>query len=110
MTDSMPYAGTLSTGQNYLITNNLEEGRALLTIAVTDKDRGYFNRMFKIRHQKWPARRLFGGYDDGLGSHAGKPTEWSYPKAVEHGGNLYVAYSQGKEDCSMSIIPIEVLQ
>ena len=110
MTDSMPFAGTLSTGQNYILTNNLDEGRSLLTIALTDKDRGLFKRIYKVRHQMWPARRVFGGYLDGMGSHAGKPTEWSYPKAMEHEGKLYVAYSQGKEDCSMSIIPIEVLQ
>lgn len=110
MTDSMPYAGVLSTGQNYLITNGFEQGRALLTIALTDKGGEYFNRIFKIRHDMWPSRRLFGGYDDGMGSHVGTPTEWSYPKAIEHDGNLYVVYSQGKEDCCMSIIPIEVLQ
>ena len=37
------------------------------------------------------------------------PTEWSYPSAVEHDGNLYIAYTQGKEDCALSIVPIGVL-
>ncbi|MDD4565889.1 MAG: sialidase family protein [Eubacteriales bacterium] len=104
---SKPFSGWLSTGQNYLITNDLEDGRTLLSIAVTERDGGLFKRIFKIRHQSWPARRLFGGFGDH--SYVGYPTEWSYPSAVEHNGNLYVVYSQGKEDCVLSIIPLEAL-
>ena len=51
--------------------------------------------------------RLFGGW--GEGSRVGKPTEWSYPGAIEHDGKLYVAYTQGKEDCALSIIPLSAL-
>lgn len=105
--DSQPFSGKLSTGQNYLITNNLEENRHLLSIAVTGPDGGLFKRIFKIRHQAWPARRLFGGF--GGETYVGKSTEWSYPNACEHEGNLYVTYSMGKEDCVLSIIPIEAL-
>lgn len=108
LSDSQPFAGKLSTGQNYLITNNKEENRALLSIAVTGPEGGLFKRIFKIRHQKWPVRRLFGGY--GGPTCVGTTTEWSYPNAFEHNGNLYVAYSQGKEDCVLSIIPIEALK
>lgn len=104
---SQPFSGRLSTGQNYLITNSLEEKRALLTIAVTGPEGGMFRRIFKLRHQQWPARRLWGGYGDGSG--VGMPTEWSYPSAIEHEGKLYVTYTQGKEDCVLSIIPVEVL-
>lgn len=112
--EGQPFAGKLSTGQNFLITTNLDDSRALLSIAVTGYEGGLFKRIFKVRHQKWPARRLFGGFSadswTGLkGTWVGKPTEWSYPNAWEHNGNLYIAYTQGKEDCALSIIPIEVL-
>ncbi len=102
LADSQPFAGRLSTGQNYLLTNSLEEGRGLLSIAVTGPEGGLFRRVFKVRHQHYPLRRLFGNA-------VGKTTEWSYPNAFEHEGKLYVAYSQGKEDCVLSIIPVEVL-
>ncbi|MDD4565891.1 MAG: hypothetical protein PHE79_10515 [Eubacteriales bacterium] len=42
-------------------------------------------------------------------TYVGTSTEWSYPNAYEHNGNLYITYSQGKEDCVLSIIPIEAL-
>lgn len=106
--ESQPFAGRLSTGQNYLITNSLEEGRALLSIAVTEPGGKLFRRVYKVRHQKWPARRLFGGF--GGGTYAGKPTEWSYPNAFEHDGKLYIAYTQGKEDCVLTIIPVGELK
>lgn len=107
LSPSQPFSGRLSTGQNYLLTNSLEEGRALLSIAVTGPEGGLFRRVFKVRHQQWPARRLWGGLGDGSG--IGMPTEWSYPNAMEHDGKLYIAYTQGKEDCVLSIIPVEVL-
>jgi len=100
---SQPFAGRLSTGHNYLLTNSYDDGRALLTIALTDRDGGLFRHIFKVRHQQWPKVRLF---ENSLG----KSTEWSYPNAFERDGKLYVAYSQGKEDCALSIIPIEALQ
>lgn len=108
---SQPLCGRLSTGQHFLITDNLEEGRALLTIAVTAPGERAFSRIWKIRHQQYPRRRLFGGYEGGKpgSSMVGKPTEWSYPAAVEHDGKLYVSYTQGKEDCVLSIIPVHVL-
>ncbi len=112
--NSQPFAGKLSTGQNYLITNSLEEGRALLTIALTKPGGRLFCRLYKIRHQQWPARRLFGGFGGktyaGMESDAvGTATEWSYPNAIEHDGKLYIVCSQGKEDCVLSVIPVECL-
>lgn len=107
LTASQPFTGKLSTGQQYLLTNSLEEGRCLLSIAVTGPQGGLFRRIYKLRHQQWPKVRLFGGWGDG--SRVGKPTEWSYPGALEFEGNLYVAYTQGKEDCALSIIPLEAL-
>ncbi|AHF94249.1 hypothetical protein OPIT5_09210 [Opitutaceae bacterium TAV5] len=109
---SQPCAGRLSDGRHYLITNNLESGRTLLSIALTGPDERLFNRIWKIRHQKFPRRRLFPGAEFEGVQHfnaLGKPTEWSYPSAVEHNGNLCISYTQGKEDCALSIIPLRVL-
>lgn len=106
LSNSKPFAGRLSTGQNYLLTDSLEDGRALLSIAVTGPEGGMFKRIFKVRHQQWPTRRLFWFYGK---SCVGGITEWSYPNALERNGNLYIVYSQGKEDCVLSIVPIEAL-
>ena len=104
---SQPYCGRLSSGQHYLLTDNLEQGRALLSIAVTRPGGDRFERVWKVRHQQYPKVRLFGGWGDG--SRVGKPTEWSYPAAIEHDGKLFVSYTQGKEDCVLSIIPLRAL-
>jgi len=100
---SQPFSGRLSTGQNYLLTNSLEDQRCLLSIALTGPEGGLFRRVLSVRHQQWPRVRLF---ENSLG----KPTELAYPGAIEYDGKLYIAYSQGKEDCALSIIPIEVLK
>ena len=105
---SKPLCGRLSTGQQYLITDNLEQGRALLSIAVTAPGGDLFCRIWKIRHQQTPLRRLLGS-PDGKKTHVGGNTEWSYPAAIEHDGKLYVIYTQGKEDCALSIIPLTAL-
>lgn len=112
---SQPFAGRLSTGQKYLITNNLEEDRSLLTIALTKPGGSLFCRLYKIRHQQWPARRLFGGIGGkghpgmAIRNGVGFATEWSYPNATEHDGKLYIVCSQGKEDCVLSVIPVDRL-
>ena len=105
---SKPLCGRLSTGQQYLIADNLEQGRGLLSIAVTEPGGSLFSRIWKIRHQQAPKRRLLGS-PDGKKSHVGGNTEWSYPAAIEHEGKLYVIYTQGKEDCALSIIPLSAL-
>ena len=116
LSDSQPFSGRLSTGQNYLITNSLEDGRALLTIALTEPGGKLFKKIYKIRHQQWPARRLFGGFGGktypGMERYSavGSTTEWSYPNATEHDGNLYIVCSQGKEDCVLSVIPVDQLK
>lgn len=112
MASAKPFAGLLSTGQHYLITCHLEEGRGLITIAVTEPGGRLFKKIWKIRHQHFPRRRHFPGYlVEGKvnGSEIDGKTEWSYPAAIEHQGNLYVSYTQGKEDCILSIIPIRAL-
>ena len=86
MTTSKPYAGTLSTGQHYLIcTTTADSGkrRSPLTIAVTRSGENAFSTVFVIRHAEFP---------EGPGeSH--KKAALSYPYAVEHDGHLYVGYS-----------------
>lgn len=115
MRSSQPCAGLLSTGQHFLITDHYDVDRHLLMIALTQPAGRTFKKMLKIRHQAYPLRRLFGGYDMGVVSDpdvptkVGTTTEWSYPAAIEHEGNLYISYTQGKEDCVLSIIPISAL-
>ena len=40
----------------------------------------------------------------------GKFKQWSYPYGYEHEGKLFVVYSIGKEDCGLSVLPVESLQ
>jgi hypothetical protein len=86
MVTSKPYAGTLSTGQNYLIattTANSGKRRSPLTIALTDPGKWTFNQVFEIR----PAL-----FDQGPGeSHPN--ASLAYPYAIEHEGHLYIAFS-----------------
>jgi hypothetical protein len=93
------YLGKLSTGQLYLVSNL--RNRDTLVISVGEPGAATLNRMWRIRHGKSIPPRFAG--------HA-KSKQWSYPYAHEHDGNLYVVYSIGKEDCGMSVIPIESLQ
>jgi len=86
MTTSKPIAGTLSTGQRYLVcTTTADSGkrRSPLTIAVTKPGETLFSKVFVIRHAELP-----GGPGE---SH--KNAALSYPYAVEHDGLLYVGYS-----------------
>ena len=85
MATSKPYAGTLSTGQHYLIcTTTADSGgrRYPLTIALTRPSETEFSQIFRIRDAE----------------HAG-PGEshpraaLAYPYAVEREGHLYVGYS-----------------
>jgi len=86
MTTSKPIAGTLSTGQRYLVcTTTADSGnrRSPLTIAVSGAGESLFSKIFLIRHADFP---------DGPGeSHPNAAL--SYPYAIEHAGKLYVGYS-----------------
>jgi len=117
MAASKPYAGTLSTGQHYLIcTTTADSGnrRSPLTIALTEPGEERFSRVRVIRHAVFP--------DSPGESHPGAAL--SYPYAVEHDGNLYVAYSnnggnvgrtgQGRElwnnnSAELAVIPLTSL-
>lgn len=113
---SQPFAGKLSTGQHFLLTNHPDESRALLTIALTSPGGRTFNRILKVRHQQYPLKRLWEGSSWRNGqlipekTQVGTTTEWSYPFAAEHQGKLYISYTMGKEDCTMTVIPIHALQ
>jgi hypothetical protein len=118
MTTSKPIAGTLSTGQRYLICSTTADSgkrRSPLTIAVSKPGEILFSKVFVIRHAEFP-----GGPGE---SHKGAAL--SYPYAVEHAGNLYVGYSNsgggvgrvgtGRElwnnnSAELAVIPIAALK
>ncbi len=107
--NSKPFMGTLSNGQHYVLANHPQEGRPLLTIAVTRPGEDLFCQVWKIRHDQYPVRRVYPGHDPNKESLVGKPTSWCYPSAVEHDGNLIISYSQGKENIVCSIVPLRAL-
>ncbi|MCC6698112.1 MAG: exo-alpha-sialidase [Candidatus Hydrogenedentes bacterium] len=107
MAASKPCAGTLSTGQHYLIgTTTADAGnrRSPLTIAVSRPGERLFSAVFTIRGAESPG--------------AGESTPnaaLSYPYAVEHEGKLYVTYSNdggrgsNANSAELAIIPVEAL-
>jgi hypothetical protein len=99
MPRSKAYLGKLSTGQLYLISNL--KNRDTLVISVGTPGEKTLSWMWRIRHgSSKPIPRFKGN---------AKSSQWSYPYGYEHGGKLYVVYSIGKEDCGLSVIPIESL-
>lgn len=108
MAGSQPYAGTLSTGQTYLVaTTTADSGnrRSPLTIAVSRPGEKVFSKIYRIRDAE----------SDGPGeSHP--DCRLSYPYAVEHEGRLYVIYSNdgsrggNRNSAEMAMIPVEALR
>jgi len=102
MVATKPYAGTLSTGQDYLIsTTTADSGnnRRPLTIAVTDPGGGEFKEIYRIRNAVRP------------GETATTSADLAYPYAVEEDGNLYVVYSVGrpgnaKNSLELAVVPV----
>ncbi|HWS00152.1 MAG TPA: exo-alpha-sialidase [Prolixibacteraceae bacterium] len=91
------FAGTLSTGQNYVLANLVSDGyRNLLTISTTRPGEKQFSKVWKIRY----------GYSGLL---AAGP-EWSYPCAIEYNNKLYIVYTSEKHHCCLTIIPVESLK
>ena len=104
MTTSKPYAGTLSTGQRYLLgTVCRDHGgkRWPLTIAVGRPGQKTLCRIWRIRDARRP----------GAGDAVDKAL--AYPHAIEHDGKLYVIYSAGlrgnRNDCELAILPVNAL-
>ena len=96
MASSKIYAGTLSTGQRYVLCNLPSPVRRdLLVLAVSRPGRKAFSRMWKIRDG--PSEALKAG------------PEWSYPCAIEHDGKLHVVYTSEKHHCVLTTIPVNSL-
>ncbi|QDV12388.1 Laminin G domain protein [Rosistilla oblonga] len=109
MATSKPVAGTLSTGQRYLICTTARNNggkRTPLTIAVTAPGENVFQKVFVIRRSQNPGEP--GESADSL--------SLSYPCAIEHDGHLYVGYSNNGgrrgnlNSAELAIIPIASLQ
>ncbi|WP_197444184.1 exo-alpha-sialidase [Maioricimonas rarisocia] len=107
MAASKPYAGTLSTGQHYLVATTTADGgnrRSPLTIAVSRPGEWSFRRIYEIRD----------AVHEGPGE-SGKGFRLSYPYAVEHDGKLYVGYSNdggrgaNRNSAELAVIPMESL-
>lgn len=99
MPRSKAYLGKLSSGQRYMLSNR--NNRDTLLVSVSKPGEKTLSKMWRIRHGKSDAPRFPG---------KGKFKQWSYPYGYEHDGNLYVVYSIGKEDCGLSVLPIESLR
>ena len=97
MAESKAYAGTLSTGQRYIVCNS--GNREFLIVAVGRPGAAVLSKAFMLRKGRVPAR---------WPTHSKKP-QWSYPWVVEHGGKLYVAYAAAKEDCEVISVPVASL-
>ncbi len=103
MATSKPYAGTLSTGQRYLVcTTTADTGgkRSPLTIAVSRPGEAIFSKVFVIRRSVFPG-------SPGVSS---ERAEFSYPYAIEHEGKLYVGYTHKSHVANeLAVIPVASL-
>ena len=104
MATSKPYAGTLSTGQRYLVcTTTADTGgkRSPLTIAVSKPGESVFSKVFLIRNSVF----------DGTPGVSAANADFSYPYAVEHEGKLYVGYTHKSHAANeLAVIPIAQLR
>lgn len=110
MVDSKPAAGVLSTGQRYLICTTTAESsnrrRSPLTIAVSKPGNNVFSKVFVIRHALNPAQP----------GESHENAQLSYPYATEHGGKLYVGYSNdggrggNQNSAELAVIPVASLR
>lgn len=99
MPRAKPYLGKLSTGQLFLLSNL--KNRDTLVISVSRPGEHTLSQMWRIRHGRSEPPRFPG---------RAKGKQWSYPYGYEHDGRLYVVYSIGKEDCGLSVMPVESLR
>jgi hypothetical protein len=93
------YLGRLSTGQLYLLSNL--KNRDTLVISVGKPGEQTLSQMWRIRHGRSGPPRFPG---------RAKGKQWSYPYGYEHDGKLFVVYSIGKEDCGLSVLPMQSLR
>ena len=118
MTTSKPCAGTLSTGERFLVCTtaaNNSGRRHPLTIALSRPGETVFSRVSVIRPAEFP-----GGPGE---SHP--KAALAYPCAMEHDGKLYVGYSNSgggagrkgagralanNNSAELAVIPLDVLR
>lgn len=104
MATSKPYAGTLSTGQPYLVcTTTADTGgaRSPLTIAVGKPGESVFSKVFLIRTSVF----------EGTPGVSDPKADFSYPYAVEHEGKLYIGYTHKSHVANeLAVIPINQLR
>jgi hypothetical protein len=104
MATSKPYAGTLSSGQPYLVcTTTADTGgaRSPLTIAVGKPGESVFSRVFLIRTSVF----------EGTPGVSDPKADFSYPYAVEHEGKLYIGYTHKSHAANeLAVIPIDQLR
>jgi hypothetical protein len=114
MSDSQPFAGTLSTGQRYLIFNGFPDrygagtrNRSDLLIAVSKPG--------EATPLRW-VWRIVDGFPPGFAAqfpdHRSLPEQqaWAYPEAAEHDGALHVVFSHNKKHCWLATIPVASLR
>jgi len=104
MATSKPYAGTLSTGQRFLVcTTTADSGgrRSPLTIAVSRPGESVFSKVFVIRRSVFPGGP---GVSD-------PKADFSYPYAVEHEGRLYIGYTHKSHAANeLAVVPLGALK
>jgi hypothetical protein len=104
MATSKPYAGTLSTGQRFLVcTTTADTGgrRSPLTIAVSKPGESLFSKVFLIRNSVF----------EGTPGVSDAKADFSYPYAVEHEGRLYIGYTHKSHVANeLAVIPVEALR
>ena len=104
MATSKPYAGTLSSGQPYLVcTTTADTGgaRSPLTIAVGKPGESVFSKVFLIRTSVF----------EGTPGVSDPKADFSYPYAIEHEGKLYIGYTHKSHAANeLVVIPIDQLR
>lgn len=104
MATSKPCAGTLSTGQRYLVcTTTADTGgkRSPLTIAVSKPGESLFSRVFLIRPSVFESTQGVSAAN----------ADFSYPYAVEHEGRLYIGYTHKSHIANeLAVIPVSSLE
>ena len=99
------YAGTLYTGERYIISNGKKganRNRGALTIAIEED--GKFSKIYKIRDREIPTalKETYFELDE--------QEAMSYPFALEKDGKLYVIYSSFmSKGCNYNNIELAIL-
>ena len=106
VTSAKTCAGRLSTGQRYLAFNvrpvdAATSPRDALAVAVSEPEGKHFRKLVLIRNGRPPQTREPG---------FAKDPQWAYPSVEEYGGNVYISYSVTKEDCCVSILPLDAFR